>query len=211
LIELAWSIYRDEMLVGASKSMESKRFDIVAQTPVGGPSPSVDFEDVRPMLRTLIRDRFVLKTHVEERPVTAYTLEAGKPKLTKAETSRRTSCKQASDPGDPDPRDLNLLLSKVITCHNVTMKEFAGELQSLSSLYIFTPVQDSTGMEGAWDFTFAFNGYLPKLNTSAAADSVESAPTFFDALSQLGLKLVMRKRPMPVLVIDSIAENPTDN
>ena len=28
---------------------------------------------------------------------------------------------------------------------------------------------------------------------------------------QLGLKLEMRKRPMPVLVIDSIQEKPTDN
>jgi uncharacterized protein (TIGR03435 family) len=28
---------------------------------------------------------------------------------------------------------------------------------------------------------------------------------------QLGLKLEMRKRPMPVLVIDSIQDKPTDN
>ena len=34
----------------------------------------------------------------------------------------------------------------------------------------------------------------------------------FDAVNrQLGLKLEMRKRPMTVLVIDSMLEKPTDN
>jgi uncharacterized protein (TIGR03435 family) len=36
--------------------------------------------------------------------------------------------------------------------------------------------------------------------------------SLFDAVNkQLGLKLEMRKRPMPVLVIDRIEEKPTDN
>ena len=49
---------------------------------------------------------------------------------------------------------------------------------------------------------------------SAGPDASEpsGALSLPDAINrQLGLKLDMRKRPMPVLVIDSIEEKPTDN
>ena len=47
---------------------------------------------------------------------------------------------------------------------------------------------------------------LPGRRTRMAAISL------FDALNkQLGLKLEMQKRPMPVIVIDHIEEKPTDN
>ena len=52
--------------------------------------------------------------------------------------------------------------------------------------------------------------------SAAGATPVASDPTgglsLFDAVQkQLGVKLELRKRPMPVLVIDSVQEKPSDN
>jgi uncharacterized protein (TIGR03435 family) len=155
--------------------------------------------------------------------VTAYTLEAAKPKLRKADPSRRMACRQGPEPGAPDPSDLNPLLSKAITCQNITMAEFAAELQNLAPGYIYTPVLDSTGIEGSWDFSMSFGApgmVQPILGRGGAgqaggvlsASDPGGASSLFDAInSQLGLRLVMRRRPMPVLVIDHVEEKPTEN
>jgi uncharacterized protein (TIGR03435 family) len=84
-------------------------------------------------------------------------------------------------------------------------------------------VDDKTGLDGAYDFTLAFTpigmlnagrgrGDAPGGPVSADAADPTGAISLFDAVKQqLGLKLEMRKRPMPVLVIDSIQDKPTDN
>ena len=89
---------------------------------------------------------------------------------------------------------------------------------------IFYPVEDATGIEGAWDFTLTYSVQaplprLPPLNgRDAAAGPTTEAPEpsgllwFREALNkQLGLKLETHKRPEPVLVIDQINEKPTEN
>ena len=44
------------------------------------------------------------------------------------------------------------------------------------------------------------------------SDPVGGGITLFDAVEkQLGLRLERRKRPVPVLVVDHIAENPREN
>jgi uncharacterized protein (TIGR03435 family) len=83
-------------------------------------------------------------------------------------------------------------------------------------------VVDATGLDGAWDFTLSFSGINVLQgagrggNAAAGAGGVAGAsdPTgglsLFDAVQrQLGLKLELRKRPMPVLVIDHIEEKPS--
>ena len=47
-------------------------------------------------------DRFKMATHTETRPVSAYTLVAVKPKLTKADPSNRTRCKEGPAPAAKD-------------------------------------------------------------------------------------------------------------
>jgi len=47
---------------------------------------------------------------------------------------------------------------------------------------------------------------------ASGASEPNGAVSLFDALTkQLGLKLEMQKRPMPVLVVDHIDEKPADN
>ena len=83
LITLAWDLNGDDMLVGLPKSMDADRFDVIAKVPSGGPSPenTLDMDSIKPMLRTLLIDRFKMTFHNEDRLVPAYILIAAKPKL----------------------------------------------------------------------------------------------------------------------------------
>jgi len=226
LIQVAWDINSDDMLSGAPKWLDSAKFDVIAKASTTGASPNVDFDDLRLMLRALLVDRFQMKTHMEERPVTAYTLVAAKPKLKPADPSNRTGCKEGPAPGTKDPRDANPILSRLLTCQNMTMAQFVEQLPSLASGYIHSAVVDATGLEGAWDFTLSFSaagllqlggarggdtGGQPAAGAPAASDP-NGALSLFDAVNkQLGLKLEMQKRPTQVLVIDHVEEKPTEN
>jgi uncharacterized protein (TIGR03435 family) len=223
LIGLAWDIDFDhvhEMVVDAPKWIDSARFDINAKTSTttnGPPLPNSGFveDDLRLMLRALLIDRFRMKTHYEDRPANAYTLVAARPKLRKADPSNRSGCKEARTVAR-DPRDINPRLSRLVTCRNTTMAQFAAQLLRLSPSYFAYPVADGTGMEGAWDFTLSFSpSYQPGAeggSGDATASDPSGALSIFDAVNkQLGLKLEMRKRSMPVLVIDHMEEKPTAN
>jgi uncharacterized protein (TIGR03435 family) len=226
LIEQAWNL-TDDMLVGAPKWMDTDRFDIVAKASTAvfttetssGPSTDVDFDAVMVMIRSLLADRFKLATHTEVRPVAAYTLTAVKPKLKKAEPSSRTRFREGPAKLDAkDPRNSNPALARLVTCQNMTMTQFAEKLQSIAPGYIHSPVLDATGLEGAWDFTLSFSpagmGQGGGRGGDSGSPSGEAADpgtglTLPEAVEkQIGLKLVMQKRPITVLVVDHAEQNP---
>ena len=227
LINVAWDINDDDKIVGP-KWMESAHFDVIAKASTTGPVPQVDIDSLRLMLRALLVERFKMTTHMEDRPVNAYTLTAAKAKLKKADPSNRTGCKEGPSPDGKDPRDANPLLSRLLNCQNMTMAQFAAQLPDLASGYIHSPVLDATGLEGAWDFTLSFSGagllQLGQLGAARSGDSNQAASgapsasdpigavSLFDAVNkQLGLKLEKQTRPAQVLVIDHIEEKPTEN
>ncbi len=227
LIGIAWDINNpEEFIVDAPKFVDSDRFDVVAKasTTTSGPASAlqVDIDDLQLMLRALLIDRFKLATHMEDRPLNAYTLLAAKPKLTKADPLNRTGCKEGPAPASKDPRDAHPILARLVTCRNMTMAQFADMLPSLASGYVHSAVLDETGIEGAWDFTVNFSpigalrSALPPPPGATADPSAASDPSgalsLPDALNkQLGLKLELRKRPVPVLVIDHVEQKPTEN
>jgi uncharacterized protein (TIGR03435 family) len=234
LITFAWDLNPsdDEVLVGAPKWLESDRFDILAKVVSDGPAgssgnaPRIDEEELRPMLQPLLKERFKLQAHMEDRPVSAYTLVAVKPKLTKADPLSRTRCKEGPGPDGKDPRIANPVLNRLESCQNMTMAQIGEELQRIASGYIYSSVLDATGIKGSWDFTLSFSsanltkpgagGGPPPgagaTSTTAATSDPNGALSLFDAVSkQLGLKLEKQRRPAPVLVIDHIEEKPTEN
>jgi uncharacterized protein (TIGR03435 family) len=229
IIQLAWNIGNDDELMAGPKWLDSERFDIIAKAPMSPDAPP-DIDALRLMLRALLVDRFKMATHMEDRPVTAYTLIAVKPKLNKADPNNRTSWKEGPAPASTskDPRDANPALARLVTCTNMTMAQFADALPNIAPGYIHTPVVDASGIEGAFDFTFNFspigifqNGGTggrggapppPPPGAATASSDPSGAVSLFDALNkQLGLKLDMQKRPLPVLVIDHMEQKPTDN
>jgi uncharacterized protein (TIGR03435 family) len=199
------------------------RYDINARVPSGGPPiGQMDMDAMAPMILALLKDRFKMTYHTEDRPVTAYTLVSGKPKMKKADPASRTFCRNGNAPPGAPPG------SRVLTCQNVTMAQFAERLQNLAPDMNW-PVPDATGIEGGWDFTLMFSmrpmmagmvgmprggggdagpGAAPMPSASEPVDGY----TLFEAVEkQLGLKLEKQKRSMPVIVIDHIEQKPTEN
>jgi uncharacterized protein (TIGR03435 family) len=230
LIEQAWDV-TDDMLIGAPKWFDTDRYDVVAKAPAGG--PELDIDGLWLMVRALLKERFMIAAHLEERPETAYTLVAVKPKLKKADPASRTKYKEGPAADGKDPRDKNPILSRLVTCQNMTMAQFAAKLKDIAPGYIHSPVLDSTGLEGGYDFTLSFSAVgltrsmgppggpggpgvpgapPPPGDVAAAASDPTGAVTLFEAIEkQLGLKLEAQKRPVSVLVIDHAEQKPTEN
>jgi uncharacterized protein (TIGR03435 family) len=149
--------------VGAPKWLDSDHFDILAKVVSDAPSnlgakaPRIDIEDLRQMIQALLKERFKLQAHMEDRPISAYTLIAVKPKLTKADPLSRTRCKEGPGPDGKDPRIANPVLNRLVSCQNMTMAQIGEELQRVASGYIYGPVLDATGIKGSWDFTLSFS------------------------------------------------------
>jgi uncharacterized protein (TIGR03435 family) len=230
IISFAWDLNPNdsEGIVGAPKWLDGDKFDILAKiaTDVPGDAakkpPQVDAEELRQMLRALVEDRFKMKDHWEDRPVTAYTLKAVSPKLTKGDPTARTHCDEGPGPNGKDLRLGNPMINRLVFCQNVTLEQLGILLPSLAFGYIYYPVADGTGVQGSYDVTLAFSSAdrtlapPPGSNNAQAGGEMAADPSgavsLFDAFkNELGLKLEKEKRPMPVLVIDHIEEQPTAN
>jgi uncharacterized protein (TIGR03435 family) len=232
LIRIAYGSQIDprEGIPGAPKWVNSANYDLVAKSStIANLSPTanrLDDEDFARMVRKLLEDRLKLASHFEDRPETAYTLVADKPKLKKADPANRAGCKV--EPAPITPGGARLLQA---TCRNMTMAQFADRLQSIAPPYCRYAVLDGSGLEGAWDFTLTFipvparagggggrNGSgapasipAPSVGAPVAAEPT-GGMTLFEAVErQLGMKLEMHKRDVPVFVIDHIEEKPVDN
>jgi uncharacterized protein (TIGR03435 family) len=245
LITIAWDT-TPGLVAGGPKFIETDKFDIVAKAPASattgaaasggrGNQPPLDIDALRLMLKALIIDRFKLTTHMEDRPMDAYTLLADKPKLKKADPQNRTNFKEGPGPDGKDPRKDTPALGRLVTCQNMTMAQLAELLPSIAGGYFQTvsrTVLDSTGVEGAFDFTLSFSGAgilnggngggrggdgpQPATAGATGAAGVASDPgggiTLMDAMDkQIGIKMITTKRPVPVLVIDHIEQKPSDN
>jgi uncharacterized protein (TIGR03435 family) len=238
LINLAYGIspaaVRDGRVTGLPKWLtpESPQFDLVAKVSrvTGGTqfNQQVDNDDLALMLRNLLADRFKMKVHSENHPLEAYTLSADKPKLKPADPKSRSKCVAErlvfGNPGDGPP-------PQKISCTNLTLTQFAQQMQNFAPIYIGYPVENATGIQGSYDFTLTFSpippgqgggggrggkkggpGAAPPPQTPDGASEPSGNVSLTEAVQkQLGLKLELRKRPEPVLVIDHIEEKPTEN
>jgi uncharacterized protein (TIGR03435 family) len=218
LLNRAFNTFNDDAIAGVPAFADSDRYDITAKAG-GGIGPS-DIDATAPMMLNLLKDRFKLQYHTESRPVQAYSLVAAKPKLKKADPNSRIYCRSSNAPAGAPPG------TRVLTCQNVTMAQFAERLQN-SGPGLGWPVQDSTGLEGTWDLSVTFSpramlaipppppragDATPAASSVPAASDPSGVYTIFEALEkQLGLKLEKDKRSMPVVVIDRLEQKPAEN
>ena len=220
LITLGWP---GSELANAPEWLDSVRVDLDAKLPSTEATREIagvmDISAFQPALRTLLIERFKVSIRTEQRSGSGYALVATKPRLQKADPATRTKCVEGPGADGKDPRASNALLSRLVTCRNMTMQQFAEELPRLSRGSIGGEVLDATGVTGAYDFTLSFSGPTPSPSQAAiAATGQPGAPdpggavTLLDALErQLGLKLEKRNVPRRVNVIDHIEAKPTDN
>jgi uncharacterized protein (TIGR03435 family) len=210
LIAQAWDVPPD-LIADAPKWLASDRYDISAKAPeeFASPSRALDIEEVRPMLRALLEERFGLKVHRETRDAPVYALVRsgkGEPKMTKSQSSDLAGCVQATAATAVAP---NSRLTSVWTCRNISMNLFATRIRDMAPAYIGHYTVDATGIQGKWDFTIAWTPNGPR---PAPGDEPDGSMNVFEALEkELGLKLDEQKRPAPVLVIDHIEQKPAEN
>jgi len=211
LISFAYYVDDDnDMLKGGEKWLETEKFDIVAKT-----APTASPDTLRAMLQKLLIERFALKVHKDKQPVTVYGLTALKPKLKEADPDTRSTCNLSLENG-----------SRTYICQNTTMAQFAAKIRDVAgaSPYFDHPVVDLTGLKGSYDFSLAWaprNRVFGRGGPQGAGGEAGATPTATDpngALSifeatdrQLGLKFVVQKVPMPVVVIDHVERKPTAN
>jgi uncharacterized protein (TIGR03435 family) len=216
LIDRAFNTFNDDAVAGVPGFAASDRYDITAKA--GGGIGPADMEATAPMMLNLLKERFKMQYHTEERPVQAYALAAAKPKLKKADPNSRSYCRTSNAPPGAPPG------SRILTCQNATMELFAERLQNASPALAW-PIRDATGLEGGWDLSLMFNPRpmmgmprAPMGDAGAANAPVPAASdpsgtyTIFEAMEkQLGLKLEKEKRSLPVIVIDHLEQKPTEN
>ena len=221
LVRTAYGVDPDKVL-GIPPALARNFFEVVATTP-----PGVTPDTLKLMLQDLLAERFSLVAHRDTKPVPAYVITAGpKPLLKEADGTGETGCKiQSNDTSESTaPRPgVNIVRTNIngsavqldlnkpfpFACRNMTMAAFAETLRTLlgAQQYILnTQVVDQTELKGKWNFEVSWT-----FRQGPQAPVPAAAVTIFDAFDKLGLKLELGKAPFPVIVVDSVTENPTAN
>lgn len=213
LIAMAYrsqGIQRFDQIVAGPSWIAVDRFDVVA-TLGGDSAEQAAMTDRLPaMLRTLLRQRFGLRTHTERRRMPAYALVTARrdrrlgPQLRESKIECPTAVERAAANADPDRWCGIRASGGVITGRAVSAAELAGNLGGYPAVDRF--VTDRTGLPGRYDFRLE---YSPAVVADVGDPASNDGPSLFTALTeQLGLKLQPESVSLPVLVVENI-ERPT--
>jgi uncharacterized protein (TIGR03435 family) len=212
--------------------LATQRFDVAATLPDGALP-----DQVPAMFQTLLEERFQLKFHREPKDLPVYALEVAPAglKMTEAppdpelENIDAKAPQEFSGGGSNQGVSINLGRGSSITFANNRFEAKRLNMDGLASTlerFLDRPVVDKTALKGNYDLSLDLTAedYRSMLIRSAVVAGVvlppevlrlidgSPAPTsLFDALDKLGLKLVTRKAPLDVLVVDKISKTPTEN
>ena len=109
------------------------------------------------MLQNLLIERFKMKVHFEDRPITrVYAWSAAKPKLKKADPSERTKWVEGPGSDGKDPRTAPPILGRLVTVTKHDHGAVGRSPQGIAPGYLSSQVEDGTELAGAYDFTPEF-------------------------------------------------------
>jgi uncharacterized protein (TIGR03435 family) len=186
-IRFAYGLSSDSQLAGPDwiKSKEL-RYDIVAKT-----APGTTREQALQMMQAMLAERFKLAFHREQRVLAYYALEVAKggPKMPLASDAPATA-----------PNGIQGQLR--IVSNRMPM----AIVVTLLSRYMRAFVVDRTGLAGEFEVKLVWTP-----DDRPVPDDERGASVFTAVEEQLGLRLVSRKGPMEVLVVDSAEKTPTEN
>ena len=186
-LEWAWDL-KDYEISGPDWIKSENRYDIIANAPGAATE-----DEMRLMLRNLLRERFQMKIRRETRNLDVYVLGLGKgePKVKEASADEQSSL------GGTDPKG-----SVKFTKQPISRFTF------MLTRRLDKPALDETGLKGLYDFTIDLSGL--GFNGNPPEDT--SAPSVFTTVPEnLGLRLEAAKRPVDILVVDHAEKVPTAN
>jgi len=200
---------REDLLIGGPDWIRRSRFDVNA---TAGRDASDD--QLYLMLETLLEERFGLVVGKGQLERDVYVLSAARedgrlgPNIRRVDECRDSLAflRDADGDGKPDGP-----VPDKIEFHSFEPPEplprgnktggcgtMSGLARSLSRM-LETTVVDNTGLEGDWDYVFAYAGVAPR-----PGDGPE-APVIFTAVEeQLGLRLERERGNVDVLVVDEV-------
>ena len=175
-----------KQIEGAPDWLRTQEWDVTGETDVMG-EPNA--QQVRGLVRKLLKERFGLIEHTEQRemPVFALTQVKGgaKLKVSDGDPSALANEYEHESGGESTVKFQNAPVSLLIT-----ILDFRAD----------KPVVDKTGLIGRYDFTLKYT-----TDESHASADANAAPGLFTAMEeQLGLKLEPVKAMADVLVIDKV-------
>ena len=188
LVAFAFQVMPEE-ISGGPPWFESDGFDIEAKAA----NPPASAAQFREMVQTLLSDRFQLRAHRKKRDLTVYVL---------LKTRGGAKLRGAKDDAT-EPPGVRIQGPGQIKGVHATMPSLATAL----TRPLKRRVIDETGLSGTYDFQLRF---APD-QVGADAAAMTDAPSIFAALEeQLGLSLKTAKRPVDVVIIDSV-QKPASN
>ena len=196
-------------VVGGPTWIDFDRFDISARIPSLKPPtlqaaptdpanpPENPNDQMRPVVRRVLAERFHLKYHTDDRPLPGYVVTVAKegPKLAKAKNpTAANECHGVRDTANSEQYTLS--------CASETVGQFVSTLDQAFS----HPIMDHTGLLKPYDFSLRLV-LGPEVHTRD-----DLARVYTDAFNkQLGLVVTHGDVPQPAIVVDTVDRTPTAN
>jgi uncharacterized protein (TIGR03435 family) len=185
VVQLAFA---PDELEGPDKALDTA-YDIRATLPDAEPWT---MDTVKPMLRTLLMERFHLVSHTKAKSVSGYELIVGS-------RGSRMKASEAMPAGVKNGISMNYIAAGRVQGRSVS----ADAIADLLGLAQHTHIVNGTDLKGAYDIDLKY----------APEDSVSSElPQFSTAVKeQLGLELKPASVPITVMVVDHVDTDPLPN
>jgi uncharacterized protein (TIGR03435 family) len=184
---IRWAYHVMDFQVSGPEWLGVERYDIAAKA--AGPAPDAE---MRPMLQSLLADRFKVAVHRETKEMQAYVLVAGKNGVKVHESQSEGEASIV-----PDQKTMKVTVQRTPISQLV---EMLGNV-------LRTPVVDLTELKGRYDVTLEIAKYIPDRN-----EPVDPLSIITRALQEeFGLKLEARKMPIDLVVVDHAERIPVEN
>ena len=208
MVTYAYSM-QNSRVEGGPDWLDAVRYDISAKA--AGPATQ---DQMLPMLRTLLADRFKLVMHIDPRDTPIFALVRARADGRLGPQLRASSITDCDAAREAQARGAAIAASDgrpicggrtrgagLIIAGAVSMEELARNTSRMAGRVVV----DRTGLQGRYDFDLKFNPDGELAAATPADRPPDALPSFFVALEeQLGLKLEPQRAPVDVVVIDSI-------
>lgn len=204
-------------------SLTDNAYQLTAKIPAGATAGEFSV-----MLQNLLKNRFGLTSHFEEKKMKGYRLVIAKEGSKLKESTGPSPAPAAGDAHRAGQTESHNHSGPMVFGNSASYRasnQTTADLARILSDQIALPVSDDTGLAGKYDISLRWssegNGTAHAGNHGAGGwtgghDGVVGdtpGPALFDALQQqLGLRLVPADQVVArLLVVDRVAQHPTDN
>ncbi len=189
---IAWAYRVTDAQVTGPDFLDSERFDIIAKA-----TGAADESALRLMMQAMLKERFKLDFHRQNKEMQTYVLSIGK---------NGFKAKESKTEGDmamePNQAAMSVTISRAPISQLVNM---LGQI-------VRAPIVDTTGLTGRYDLTLNIAKYAADMAERGKEMQMDPLALIVPILQEeLGLKLESKKLPLDLLVIDHVEKSPAEN